>query len=163
MNISSTQLFSLNGNFQKVLLDSFNLIMGSTESLVLTQSCIQDLFFLFFPTGAVTIFGPETTGLVRIVTRLSYLAARPSLESRPLQVFIHSFCLPDPPSPETGPWETKHFIGKAPEKTSLSARSSKTLQNSLTRRQLLFTKQHILCRLKQSCSVPIQTFVFDAS
>ena len=38
-NTSSRQLFSLNGNFQTVLLDSFNLIMGATESLFSTQSC----------------------------------------------------------------------------------------------------------------------------
>ena len=57
---------------------------------------------------------------------LSYLAARPSLEPRPCQVFIlvfflcfFFFCffffarLTDPASQETGQWETKHFIGMA--------------------------------------------------
>ena len=47
---------------------------------------------------------------------ISYLAARLSLEPRPLQVFIHFFflfCPSDPPSQETGRWETKHFIGMA--------------------------------------------------
>lgn len=50
------------------------------------------------------------------VTSLSYLAAWPSLESRPLQVFILLFILfffawsTDPPSHETGRWETKQFF-----------------------------------------------------
>ena len=51
---------------------------------------------------------------------LSYLAARPSLEPRPCQVFILGFfCvfffarLTDPASQEMGRWEMKHFIGMA--------------------------------------------------
>ena len=50
------------------------------------------------------------------VTKLSYLAARPSLALGTPQVFIFIifFARPtDPPSREGGRWETKHFIGMA--------------------------------------------------
>ena len=48
---------------------------------------------------------------VDFVTRLSYLAARPSQEPRPLEGFL---ARPNgPPSQETGRRETKHFVGMA--------------------------------------------------
>ena len=48
------------------------------------------------------------------VTKLLYLAARPSLALRTLYVLIPFFArLTDPPSREGGRWETKHFIGMA--------------------------------------------------
>ena len=58
----------------------------------------------------------KTTFRVDFVTRLSYLAAWPSLEPKPLQVNILFFFFgrpTDPPSEETGRWETKHFIAMA--------------------------------------------------
>ena len=44
------------------------------------------------------------------MTRLSYLAAQPSLEPSPLQEFTLFLCPTDNVSQETGRWETKHFI-----------------------------------------------------
>ena len=64
--------------------------------------------------------GTKKIGKVRYerkdrVTKLSYLAARPSLAFRTLHVFIPFFFArpTDPPSREGGRWETKHFIGMA--------------------------------------------------
>ena len=49
------------------------------------------------------------------VTKLSHLAARPSLAPRPLLVFIPIFFArpTDPPLREGGRWETKHFMEMA--------------------------------------------------
>ena len=62
---------------------------------------------------------------VDFVTRLSYLAAWPSLEPRLLQVFILFFFAgpTDSPSQETGWWKTKHFMGKALRLGSLTVDS----------------------------------------
>lgn len=129
--------FSLNSNFPTVFLVSFNLIMGANESLVLTRSFIKGLFFstnLKFTLGKATTFSSFRNLItsvhellsaivdkewrtkkprfrVNFVTKLSYLAARPSLPPRPLQVFVPFFYFAqptDPPSREGGRWETKH-------------------------------------------------------
>ena len=59
----------------------------------------------------------KATFRLDFVTRLSYLASRHSLEPRPRPSSVHSFFFfdrpTDPPSQETGRWETKHFIGMA--------------------------------------------------
>ena len=62
---------------------------------------------------------------VDFVTRLSYLAAWPSLEPRLLQVLILFFFAgpTDSPSQETGWWKTKHFMGKALRLGSLTVDS----------------------------------------
>ena len=66
----------------------------------------------------------QRTQIVDFVTRLPYLAARPSLDPGPLQVFILFFARPtDPPSQETGRWETKYFIGMVSQSV-LGARES---------------------------------------
>ena len=66
----------------------------------------------------------QRTQIVDFVTRLPYLPARPSLEAGPLQVFILFFARPtDPPSQETGRWETKYFIGMVSQSV-LGARES---------------------------------------
>ena len=107
------------------------------------RETVRSLGFFFFPADAVTVFGADTTGLgpfseqvrqtglttfywrfissltgasgsVLHVTKLSYLAARPSLAPRPLHVLFFFFCLTDRPHfTRGGRWETKHFTGMA--------------------------------------------------
>ena len=56
----------------------------------------------------------SASGSVLHVTKLSYLAARPSLAPRPLHVLFFFFCLTDRPHfTRGGRWETKHFTGMA--------------------------------------------------
>ena len=64
---------------------------------------------------ALHLFNNERRKILRfrvdLVSRLSYLVARPSLEPK-CSFFLFAWPT-DPPSQETGRWETKHVIGMA--------------------------------------------------
>ena len=80
-------------------------------------------FVAFLDIGSPVSVTPSDYDLLDHVTKLSYLAARPSLALRTLHVFIYLFIFfarpTDPPSREGGRWETKQFIGMALSKVPI--------------------------------------------